>query len=129
MMKYRLLCDRGHEFDFLFDNSAQYDEMKAAGHLMCGHGPCTSTEVTKAIMAPNVARGTSSSTLVPQEINPDNYEDVGQNFADVIRSGREAERPAIGFKGIVTLDEVGELAAEGYDITLAPSPLPSPTLN
>ncbi len=53
MMVYRLKCAQGHLYDEWFRSSAEYDEMKEAGTLVCKE--CGDTNVVKAIMAPSVA--------------------------------------------------------------------------
>lgn len=50
MIKFRLACAAGHEFDSWFASGAAFDQLRAAGALscaICGHG-----SVSKAIMAP-----------------------------------------------------------------------------
>ncbi len=55
MIKYRLQCAHGHEFEGWFASSASYDSQVEAGQLTCPE--CNSREVGKSIMAPNVATG------------------------------------------------------------------------
>ena len=49
MIKYRLQCTHGHEFEGWFASSASYDAQVAAGQLTCPE--CNSREVGKSIMA------------------------------------------------------------------------------
>ena len=60
MIKYRLACENGHEFEGWFKCGAAYDEQAAKGHISCPH--CGSLAVTKAIMAPNVATRAGSAS-------------------------------------------------------------------
>ena len=53
MIRYRLACRDGHEFEAWFASSAAYDRQEADGLLQCPH--CASREVRKALMAPNVS--------------------------------------------------------------------------
>ena len=53
MIKYRLACQAGHEFEGWFRSGSAYDEQVANGQIACPH--CGSLEISKAIMAPNVA--------------------------------------------------------------------------
>lgn len=55
MIKYRLICNGTHEFEGWFRGSAEFDEQAGAGHVACP--VCGSTDVAKAVMAPNVATG------------------------------------------------------------------------
>ncbi|HWG05764.1 MAG TPA: DUF1178 family protein [Beijerinckiaceae bacterium] len=54
MIKYSLVCDKAHEFESWFSNSAAYDVQAGRGLVECPH--CGSTHVGKAIMAPRIAR-------------------------------------------------------------------------
>jgi hypothetical protein len=55
MIKYALRCERGHEFESCFKNSAAYDSQKKRSLIACPG--CGSAKVEKAIMAPRLARG------------------------------------------------------------------------
>jgi hypothetical protein len=54
MIKYSLVCDKGHEFESWFANSDAFDTQAKRGLVECPH--CGSTKVGKAIMAPRVVR-------------------------------------------------------------------------
>lgn len=54
MIKYELLCDQDHTFDSWFRDSAAYDRMAEQGVLSCP--VCGSAKVSKALMAPRLAR-------------------------------------------------------------------------
>jgi hypothetical protein len=58
------VCDRRHEFDSWFANSAAYDKQTARGLVGCP--VCASTKVEKAIMAPRLG-GTKKSGALPRE--------------------------------------------------------------
>ncbi len=55
MIKYRLRCSNGHEFDSWFASSDAYETLEAAGQLSCSH--CNDPHISRAIMAPNIVRG------------------------------------------------------------------------
>jgi hypothetical protein len=57
MIKYALRCERGHEFESWFKNSAGYDNQRKRGLIACPG--CGSAKVEKAIMAPRLARNES----------------------------------------------------------------------
>jgi hypothetical protein len=57
MIKYALRCERGHEFESWFKNSAGYDSQSKRGLIACPG--CGSAKVEKAIMAPRLARAES----------------------------------------------------------------------
>jgi hypothetical protein len=53
MIRYALICDRKHEFEIWFNNSADYDKQSKRHLVTCPQ--CDSTKVDKAIMAPAIA--------------------------------------------------------------------------
>ena len=53
MIRYTLSCERGHEFESWFANSAAYDKQAKRGLVTCPI--CNSAKVEKTIMAPNLA--------------------------------------------------------------------------
>jgi len=56
MIRYSLLCERKHEFEIWFKNSADYDKQSKRGLVSCPS--CGSVKVEKALMAPALGRGT-----------------------------------------------------------------------
>ena len=55
MIHYELRCGAGHDFDGWFPSSAAFDRQASAGLLDCP--VCASSEVSRAIMAPRLSRG------------------------------------------------------------------------
>ena len=53
MIKYALVCDKGHEFESWFSNSDAFDKQVKRGFVDCPH--CGSIKVSKALMAPSVS--------------------------------------------------------------------------
>jgi len=53
MIRYALACDRKHQFEAWFNNSADYDRQAKRGLVTCP--VCESTKVDKAIMAPAIS--------------------------------------------------------------------------
>ena len=53
MIRYALICRRGHEFESWFQDSAAYDKQAKRGLVSCPH--CGSAKVEKAIMAPRLS--------------------------------------------------------------------------
>lgn len=60
MIVFELLCSLGHRFDSWFQSGAAFDRQQAAGVITCPL--CGGNEVTKALMAPHVARSGTVST-------------------------------------------------------------------
>jgi hypothetical protein len=56
MIRYALACDKGHDFESWFKNSASFDKQAGRGLVACP--ACGSTKVEKAIMAPRLSRNT-----------------------------------------------------------------------
>jgi hypothetical protein len=56
MIRYSLQCERRHEFDIWFQNSADYDKQLKRGLVTCP--ACGSGKVEKALMAPSLGAGT-----------------------------------------------------------------------
>ncbi|MFD1355826.1 DUF1178 family protein, partial [Methylorubrum suomiense] len=54
MIRFTLVCDSGHDFESWFPSGSAYDEQAARGLVTCPF--CNSAKVTKAPMAPAVAR-------------------------------------------------------------------------
>jgi hypothetical protein len=53
MIRYDLICKKGHAFDAWFRNSAGFDELQKAKLVVCPH--CGSKQVEKALMAPRLS--------------------------------------------------------------------------
>jgi hypothetical protein len=53
MIRYALICNKGHDFESWFQDSAAYDKQIKRKLIACPH--CGSAKVEKAIMAPRLA--------------------------------------------------------------------------
>ncbi len=53
MIRYRLQCNKGHEFETWFASSEAYDKLEKRRQLSCPD--CGSSKVAKALMSPQVA--------------------------------------------------------------------------
>jgi hypothetical protein len=128
VIKYRLQCANGHEFEGWFASSASYDSQVESGQLTCPE--CNSREVGKSIMAPNVATGGVADDDVPARyrnlvrevarVMTRSSEDVGARFPEEARKihYREVEQRAI--RGTASLDEARALVEEGVEIMALP---------
>jgi hypothetical protein len=66
MIRYSLVCDKGHDFESWFADSAAYDKQAKRKQVACPH--CGSAKVEKAIMAPRLAtskKGQASAIGAP----------------------------------------------------------------
>ena len=59
MIRYTLICNKRHEFESWFANSAAYDKQAKRGLVACPL--CGSTKVEKALMTPRLARADTSA--------------------------------------------------------------------
>jgi hypothetical protein len=136
MIKYRLACDGGHEFEGWFKSGAAYDTQAAEGHISCPH--CGSLAVAKAIMAPNVATrtdhasapGASKEAKAAEQVRAlmrhlraaveEKADYVGPRFAEEARKIHYEESEARGVYGEASTEEARELVEEG----IAVLPLP-----
>ena len=89
MIRYTLECQDKHPFDGWFANSEAFDKQIERGLVTCPS--CGSTDVRKAIMAPNVsprtrAKGKAEGASAPTPLSPSNPPAVGPvpmtNIAD-----------------------------------------------
>lgn len=63
MIRYSLVCERKHEFEIWFKNSADYDKQAKRGLVSCPS--CGSDKVEKALMAPSLGRGSKKGASAP----------------------------------------------------------------
>jgi hypothetical protein len=68
MIRYNLVCARGHEFESWFDGSAAYDKQAKRGLVECP--VCGSAKVEKALMTPRLARSAKSMRAEPAAPEP-----------------------------------------------------------
>jgi hypothetical protein len=68
MIHYQLQCDRAHGFDGWFKDSAAFDRQAETGLIACPI--CSSVQVTRALMAPALGRGTRHRRDGATELNP-----------------------------------------------------------
>lgn len=66
MIRYALICDKKHEFEIWFKNSAEYDQQRKRALVSCP--ACGSAKVEKAIMAPRLGRSSKSIAAPPPPI-------------------------------------------------------------
>ncbi len=72
MIRYSLQCERRHQFDIWFQNSADYDKQSKRGLVACP--ACGSDKVEKALMAPSLGAGAKKRgrrAAVPEAPSPE----------------------------------------------------------
>lgn len=83
MIRYDLVCSRGHAFDGWFRDSAAFDEQRAGKAIACA--VCGDTEVEKALMAPSIAKGAQAPAAAPQPETPPQPKYVAGGAPDAAR--------------------------------------------
>ena len=134
MIKYALICECDAEFEGWFPDSASFDKQKKAGQVQCPM--CDSTNVAKAVMAPNLkkkanqTRTKSKGNLmmsgkarqilktIEQTVKKE-FTDVGKKFAEEARKASRGERDEKIY-GTATKKEVKQLQKDGIDIFPVP---------
>lgn len=147
MIRYSLVCDKGHTFESWFQNSKSSDGQLKRGLVACP--VCDSTKVAKAIMAPQIAatkRKKGERAAEPQAQQPvallsekeqetrklvqalhdhvkKNAEHVGDKFPKLARQMHYEEIKPRSIYGEAKPQEVRDLIDEGVEIAPLP-PLP-----
>jgi hypothetical protein len=86
MIRFSLVCDSGHDFESWFASNESYDFQIEHNLVSCPH--CNSLKISKAVMAPAVARGDRKKG----EVKPEAKQEValiGESGAEVRQMVRE----------------------------------------
>lgn len=147
MIKYALVCEAEHEFESWFPSGESFDEQAKRGFVACPY--CQSINVSKAIMAPNVARKDRDAApaeapalpaAAPQgvalldekqqqlrammrELHEKivaSSDDVGERFPEEARKMHEGEAPARSIRGKASFEEARSLLDEGIPVLPIP---------
>jgi hypothetical protein len=141
MIRYRLVCSEGHEFEGWFKSSAAYDDQQARSQIRCPH--CGTVAVSKAIMAPSLATRTASVERIADAAPSPSWpgeeaqqlrdmmrklratlekhsEYVGPRFAEEARKIYYEESSARGVYGEASPEEAKALCEEGIPILPLP---------
>jgi hypothetical protein len=136
MIRYDLMCDKGHDFDGWFRDSAAYDLQAEGGLVACA--VCGSVKIEKQLMAPGIPaksnrKDAKPQTMVAGPVDPrlqmvmqmmremrkqvqENAEYVGDNFAEEARKIHYAETEKRGIYGEATADDAKALIEEGIEV-------------
>lgn len=134
MIVFDLRCAGDHVFEAWFGSSSAYEAQLAAGQVRCPW--CDSSEVTKAVMAPNIAakgdradpaahaqaRNALQAIAAMQAKVLEGSEWVGSSFAARARAMHAGEEDRATIHGRTTLAEAKALVDDG--VPVAPLPLP-----
>ena len=135
MIRYALVCDEAHEFEGWFGSSGDFDDQSERGLVGCPI--CDSKAVTKQIMAPAVAGTKKTTDLSPpmrsmvmeamgrvRKHVEDNFDYVGDTFADEARAIHEGRSEDRGIYGEATPAEIKSLTEDGVPIAAMPAAPP-----
>ena len=136
MIRYDLICAKGHEFDGWFSDSAAYDLQAKRGFVECSH--CGSNKVQKQLMAPGIPAKSNRKPETPQAmvagpVDPrmkamlqmmremrahveKTAENVGDKFAEEARKIHYGEKEERGIYGNATRDQARDLIDEGIEV-------------
>ncbi len=140
MIRYDLICAKGHEFDGWFSDSAAYDKQAKRGFVECTH--CGTNKVQKQLMAPGISAKSNrkpepSQAMVAGPVDPrmkamlqmaremrahveKSAENVGDKFAEEARKIHYGETAERGIFGNATLDQARDLIEEGIEVHALP---------
>lgn len=132
MIKYELKCRKDHVFEAWFYDSATYDKQAAGGKVVCP--VCNSRKVTKAPMAPRIARSRGEraadeakqaaaamkALAAIRDHVEKNADYVGEQFAEEARKIHYGETDKRNIYGEASKDEAKELVDEGIDVAVIP---------
>ncbi|MEQ8399163.1 DUF1178 family protein [Thalassobaculum sp.] len=141
MILYRLRCNDDHEFEGWFRNADAFETQRESGLLACP--ACGTADVTKALMAPSIAKGREVAIAAPAEVQAmhpaaqkaaelkqklravrqmveQNCDYVGDRFADEARKIHYGETDAHGIYGETTAEESERLKDEGIEFGSVP---------
>ena len=141
MIKFALICPEDHQFESWFPSSSSFDDQAARDLITCPL--CGSAKVTKALMAPQVARRDRASVNHPVTTPADepapaavisseerelrqkikelrdhiiaHSDNVGSGFADEARRMHDGEVEVRTIHGTATPAETKALIDDGID--------------
>lgn len=136
MIRYDLICDKGHEFDGWFSDSEAFEKQVKRRLVTCTH--CGSEDVTKQIMAPGIPiksnrKPVASQKMLAGTVDPrtqklmqmmrevrknveENAEYVGDRFADEARKIHYEESEKRGIYGEAKPEDARALIEEGIEV-------------
>ncbi len=124
MIRYRLHCAQGHEFDGWYPSSGAYDRLAAAGQVGCPL--CGSTRIDKALMTPalppggdNPSPGERALRALRHHLETES-DDVGARFAAEARAMHEGDIPERPIHGEARPDEARALLEDGIPVLPLP---------
>ncbi|MCE2491251.1 MAG: DUF1178 family protein [Alphaproteobacteria bacterium] len=133
MILYDVVCSNDHVFEAWFADSEAFDKQRQKGEIACSI--CGDTEVSKALMAPNIsAKKEQSAAQITEaaeamkflykmrEHVEENCDYVGNKFAEEARKIHNDEVEKRDIYGEATAEEAAQLREEGVEFGEIPWP-------
>jgi hypothetical protein len=136
MIRYDLICDKGHEFDGWFRDSEAFEKQIKRHLVSCTN--CGSEDVTKQLMSPGIPAKSNRKDDTPQKMLAgtvdtrtqrlmqmmrevrknveENAEYVGDRFVDEARRIHYAESEKRGIYGEAKPEDAKALIEEGIEV-------------
>jgi len=136
MIHFQLKCSQDHEFEAWFRSSDSFADQCKRGDVDCP--VCGDAQISKALMAPSIATGDRPSGEAAEvraqevaeqilnaasklrEVVEENFEYVGDDFAEEARAIHYGETDERDIYGETTEKEAEELDEEGIDFARIP---------
>ena len=135
MIKFDLICGNKHVFEASFDDSSSFEKQKKKKLIECPL--CSSSNISKSVMAPNISNKSSSSIKINREKNKlfsnynkqinkikseieKNFTYVGKKFPEEARKIHYGEVKDKPIYGEATEKESQELVEEGISLVRLP---------
>ena len=135
MIKFDLICENEHIFEASFDDSSSFEKQKKKKLIECPL--CSSSNISKSVMAPNISNKSSSSIKINREKNKlfsnynkqinkikseieKNFTYVGKKFPEEARKIHYGEAKDKSIYGEATEKESQELVDEGISLVRLP---------
>ncbi|MDA9904366.1 DUF1178 family protein [Hyphomicrobiales bacterium] len=131
MIKYSLECNQSHTFDAWFSDSLNFEKQNKNNQISCPN--CSSLKIKKSIMAPSISSKNYKSDLINEKKDKvevvlskvrkhveDNFDYVGDKFADEARSMHYGEKEEREIYGETTIEDAVDLIEEGVNVKPMP---------
>lgn len=131
MIKYSLECNQSHTFDAWFSDSLNFEKQNKNNQISCPN--CSSLKIKKSIMAPSISSKNYKSDLLNEKKDKvevvlskvrkhveDNFDYVGDKFADEARSMHYGEKEEREIYGETTIEDAVDLIEEGVNVKPMP---------
>ena len=130
MIIFNICCNTcNFKFEGWFDSSKDFTNQKRKKLIQCPS--CNSSDIQKALMAPNVSKKSNSSkksikkTVASnidklKKIVEENFDYVGDKFTEEAKKIKYGETEERSIYGEATLEQTKELIEEDIDITPLP---------